>query len=506
MFALLGAGLPLGLLSLLPFLGGAGSWRVLAASLLVAPVASLWLLWSTWRDDRYARGRLLLVGAAWLTAALVGLRYFGVLSPIAVVLPLGVFFFGMTRDERVQALAYAITAAAYFVLAVSSLRSGSAEPVGAPFTPPQSMTLVAVVEIVLAVSFLTARAARSTALLAMARGERASAALAQKDAILSEVQTDLARALDVAGVGRFSDTVVGNYRLGAVLGRGAMGEVYEAVHLETRAEAAVKLLHTHTLREPGSVARFLRESRMAAALETRHVVRILEVGGFDGDLPYLAMERLRGEDLAELLRRRTTLHIPEVLRLLSEIGAGLTAARARGIVHRDVKPRNLFLSSHADSKETTWKLLDFGVSKFATAAATYADGRIIGTPEYMAPEQAAGEPVTYKTDLFSLGAVVYRALTGAQPFAGDHVVEVLYKVVHAMPPRPSLLAELAPDVDLVLAVALAKSPADRFESAEALRDALAAAATGELAADLRARAHKIVAALPWGEIPFQDGY
>jgi serine/threonine protein kinase len=146
-----------------------------------------------------------------------------------------------------------------------------------------------------------------------------------------------------------------------------------------------------------------------------------------------------------------------------------------------------------------WKLLDFGVSRFATADVTHADGRIIGTPEYMAPEQAAGEAVTHQTDLFSLGAVVYRALTGNPAFAGDHLAEVLYKVAHTMPPRPSALADLATEVDVVLAVALAKAPADRFRSAEELREALESATRGNVLPELRERAERILAVTPWSE-------
>ena len=515
LFALLGVALPTSGLFLLPFLGGEVRAReVFGASLVVAAIGSAWLLWSLRDSERYDPWRLLGVGTLWLLAELAGLHYVGAFSPLVAVLPLGILFFGMTRDEWLQALAFAAGAGSYLVLALESVHPrrveydalGAQSPSGAivdsaSLTPLQSLVMLAVVELSLAIAFIAARSARSATMLALARHERASSAVVQKDAQLSELQKDLAHALDVAGVGRFSDTVVGSYKLGEVLGRGAMGEVYLAHHRDTHEEAAVKLLHTHTMREPGSVQRFLREAKMAAALETRHAVRILEVGGFEGDLPYLAMERLRGEDLAELLRRSPRLNMLEVLRFLAEVGAGLSAAREAGVVHRDVKPRNLFLSEGDKPGERIWKLLDFGVSTFATADVTHGDGRIIGTPEYMAPEQAAGEPVTYRTDLFSLGAVVYRALTGYQAFVGDHIVEVLYQVGHAMPPKPSAVADLAPEIDVVLAVALAKVPTDRFESAEELRHALESAARGEVTTELRERARKILEVFPWGETP-----
>ena len=510
MFALLAVVLPLNVLLLLPFLGGEPrAKQVFGASVLAALASSAWLSWSLHGDDRYDPSRLALVGVLWLAASLAGIHYFGVFSPVVVVLPLGVLFFGLTRDARLQTASYALAGGSYFALAVVTLHGRSLDPgivSGSRVTPAQSMVMIAVAEIVLLVTFVNARAARAATLLALARHERAAWAVVQKDALLLELQRDLARALDVAGVGRFSDTVVGKYRLGVVIGRGAMGEVYEAVHEETREEVAVKLLHTHTLREPGSVQRFLREAKMAGALETEHAVRILEVGGEADELPYIAMERLRGDDLAEILRRSGTLTVAEVFRLLAEVGKALSAARGAGIVHRDVKPRNLFLCDAKDGVRTTWKLLDFGVSKFATADVTHTGDRIIGTPEYMAPEQAAGEVVTHRTDLFSLGAVVYRALTGSPAFAGDHIAEVLYQVAQTMPPRPSALADLPPEVDLVMAVALAKRPAERFDSASELLLALEDAARGVISPDLAARAHRLIAASPWTEPMASESY
>ena len=501
-FALLAVVLALNVLFLLPFLGGASGARDLfGAALVLAAVSSGWWLWSLQKDERYDAWRLLLVGAFWLGAALAGVHYFGVFSPVVVVLPLGVVFFGMTRDPRAQNVAYVAAAVSYFALVLGTLRGHEGDPgittVG-QLSPVQSMLLAAIVEVVLLVTFLTARAARAATVVALARHERAATFILHKEGLILELQKDLARALDVAGVGRFSDTVVGKYRLGAVIGRGAMGEVYEAVREETHEEAAVKLLHTHSLREPESVRRFLREAKTAAAIDTAHVVKVLEVGGFDGELPYIAMERLRGADLAEILRRDGPMTLRDVLAMLSEVGAGLAATRAAGVVHRDVKPRNLFLSEGDGSAAPVWKLLDFGVSKLATADITHTQGHIIGTPEYMAPEQAAGQPVTHKADLFSLGAVVYRALTGSPAFAGDHIVEVLYQVAHTMPLRPSSLTDLPAEVDLVMAIGLAKGPADRFETAEELGAALEAAARGQIKAELASRARRLLAVLPWG--------
>jgi serine/threonine-protein kinase len=163
------------------------------------------------------------------------------------------------------------------------------------------------------------------------------------------------------------------------------------------------------------------------------------------------------------------------------------------VVHRDLKPRNLFLSSRGD----LWKILDFGVARVAGEQTLTVD-QIVGTPNYMAPEQANGAAVTHRTDLFALGVIAYRALTGRPAFEGEVTAEILYKVVHAMPPRPSEVVSLPPDVDLVLAIAMAKEAADRFDSAAELAQALDAAARGRLAAPLRTRAERLLARLPWG--------
>jgi eukaryotic-like serine/threonine-protein kinase len=220
------------------------------------------------------------------------------------------------------------------------------------------------------------------------------------------------------------------------------------------------------------------------------------------------MERLRGEDLAERLRRETRLELDDVVAMLVQIGRGLSAAQAAGIVHRDLKPRNIFYAdgpgaasgqnaSAGAPAPRIWKILDFGVSKLAGQESTQTFDRIVGTPEYMAPEQAAGADVTHKTDLFSLAVIVYRALTGHPAFSGDHIVEILYRVASTMPPRASELAHLPLEVDAVLAIAMAKASADRFDSAEEFAKALEAAGQGKIEPSLSARAERVLAKHPW---------
>jgi serine/threonine-protein kinase len=207
------------------------------------------------------------------------------------------------------------------------------------------------------------------------------------------------------------------------------------------------------------------------------------------------MELLTGEDLAEMLRARPRLSLRDVVRLVREAGAGLDAARAAGIVHRDVNPHNLFA---AESGETTvWKLLDFGVARHFEPGAGVTRAEVAGTPQYMAPELALGRDVGHRADLFSLAAVAYRALTGQAPFVGAGVPDTLMHVVHQMPARPSELCRVPVGLDGVLAVALAKDPELRFDSGAELAAAFERAARGEEDAELRARADHILQGLPW---------
>jgi serine/threonine-protein kinase len=289
---------------------------------------------------------------------------------------------------------------------------------------------------------------------------------------------------------------VGSFQLGVVIGRGAMGEVYEARHVDTGEEAAVKLLHPNVVGDRGYVERFVREVQAARAVESPHIVRVLQVSDPGAAFPFLAMERLRGHDLAHTLRTRRRLGRERVLQLVREVGAGIEAAGNAGIVHRDIKPQNLFLHGAGDAR--VWKILDFGVSKLGGGGGTLTQGRVVGTPGYMAPEQAQGKDVDSRADLYALAAIAYRAITGHPPFTGKDAATTLYHVVYDMPRRPSELAELPPDVDAVLAIALAKNPDDRFFTAFEFAGALAAGFVGALDEEWRDRARRLALRDPWG--------
>ncbi|TMQ23764.1 MAG: serine/threonine protein kinase [Deltaproteobacteria bacterium] len=241
--------------------------------------------------------------------------------------------------------------------------------------------------------------------------------------------------------------------------------------------------------DPAQRARLARELTAGRALASPHVVRILD-GDAGAALPFLAMERLHGATLAQRFRREPRLTGDALRALCRQIGAALDAAAAAGIVHRDLKPQNLF-----SCDDGTWKLLDFGVARVADVAAP--DDGVIGTPHYMAPEQALGQPVDTRADLHALGAIAYRCATGRPPFDAADPAALLYAVVHRMPVRPSALAELPADFDRFCAIALARSPADRFASGAALSRALDAALRSALDAGARDRGDALLRAQPW---------
>jgi serine/threonine protein kinase len=272
-----------------------------------------------------------------------------------------------------------------------------------------------------------------------------------------------------------------------------MGEVYEARHTQTGAPAAVKLLRRELLSEPRHVERFLREVQIARAIDSPHVVRVLETATPDDGLPFLAMERLRGTTLGELLRDQDTLTGVDLATMLTHVGRAFAAARDARVVHRDVKPHNLMLCD-----DGAWKVLDFGIAALADSSSTLTHGSVIGTPAYMSPEQARGEPVDHRADVYALGAVIYRCVTGRVPFAAGDTPSLLYAVIHDMPLRPSAIARVDADLERVLLVALAKDRDARPGSVAELVAACDAAATGTLPDELVRRADALARRQPWG--------
>jgi serine/threonine protein kinase len=273
---------------------------------------------------------------------------------------------------------------------------------------------------------------------------------------------------------------LGPYRVFRVLGVGGMGVVLEAVDEQLQRPVALKALLPQLAASASARERFLREARAAAAIDHDHVVTIYQVGE-DRGIPYLAMPLLQGETLDTRLRRDRRLGVAEAARVGREVAEGLAAAHRRGVVHRDVKPANIWLETHGSepgdsSPRYRVKLLDFGLARAAGEGGRLTQsGAVVGTPADMAPEQAGGRAVDERADLFSLGCVVYRCLTGQVPFRGSDTLATLAALATETP-RP--VRELNPEVPAALAELverlLAKDPACRPPSARAVAEALAA--------------------------------
>jgi serine/threonine protein kinase len=262
---------------------------------------------------------------------------------------------------------------------------------------------------------------------------------------------------------------LGPYRVLKVLGRGGMGVVFQAEDTGLLRMVALKAILPSLGISPSIRERFIREARAAAALKHPHVVTVFQVGEECG-APYLAMEYLEGEPLDARLAREGRLPVAEVLRIGREIALGLAAAHAKGLIHRDVKPANVWLEG--DARHV--KILDFGLARAMTAGAQLTQsGAIMGTPAYMAPEQAAGRQVDGRVDLFSLGCVLYEMSTGERPFKGDDAVAVISALALETPPTPrSLNAEVPAGLSDLISRLLEKEPARRLASADATAEAL----------------------------------
>jgi serine/threonine-protein kinase len=277
--------------------------------------------------------------------------------------------------------------------------------------------------------------------------------------------------------------VGGKYRLETVLGYGGMGSVWEAMHLGLHKRVAVKLIGREFAASPEIRARFDNEAKAAAKLQSRHVVHIYDNGELDDGTPYIAMELLTGESLRARLKRDRTLSLKETVDILLQVCRALGRAHAAGIVHRDIKPDNLFLADSQDDDNYVVKVLDFGIAKIAPQAGITSStrtGSAVGTPDYMSPEQMRGlKSIDKRTDYYSLGLVAYRMLTGERAFQGDSFAD-LAVVVSTTSPRS--LLELRPDLPPAMEDwfrrASARDPSDRFQTAQELSEALVAASGG----------------------------
>lgn len=475
-----------------PLLPGDPTASALLLTCVGCSLASILFLYLRTNDPIAFRRPTTLLG--WFIPAVnvtAVIPFFGVFSPAAVVLVLGIYFTGLGRSKGLAIAVYAVCAGMQGLLAILVITEvvyDTGLVAIMPMAKRDQWIVQGLVQVVLAGTYITARFSRKTALAAVTELERAVRLAAHREALLLEAREELERALR-SGRGRFSDQTLGVYELGDMIGRGAMGEVYEAAAPDG-SSVAIKLLSQASLGNVNHVLRFLRELRTAANLVADNVVRVIEVG--ESPVPYLVMERLHGKTLSEMLRNQRTLAPREVVDMVQQVGAGITAAARAGIVHRDLKPQNVFLH-----QGTTWKVLDFGVARAIDAGDTLTAGHVVGTPSYMAPEQANSGAVDHASDLYALAAITYRALTGHPPYAAGEIAETLYKVIHTSPRRPSELVEMPSDVDLVLAIGLAKRPVDRFSCAADFADALRMALRGELPEEMQERGAVLVRGGAW---------
>ncbi|MBX3161741.1 MAG: serine/threonine protein kinase [Deltaproteobacteria bacterium] len=470
----------------------------LAALLAVGVAGSVWMHARLRDPARYDAARMTVLALIALACGQLGILYVGAFSAAPLMIALGLYFFCRTENTASAYAIYAIAAGGHAIEAALVIAGVIDDPGFYPVRRGASVATQiagqAMLQVGYALSFWLARITRRSSLRSISELQRATRLAAQRDVQVAELRRDLDRALEIGGPGRFTGQVVGSWQLANVLGRGAVGEVYEATHGMTGADAAVKLLRRELLVEPRHVERFLREVRVASAIESPHVVKVLEASGPLDAVPFLAMERLRGATLGDILRRDGTLVGVELDVLVGQICSALERARTAGIVHRDLKPQNIMLAGGL------WKVLDFGIALLADGSGTLTRGGVVGTPAYMAPEQARGEAVDHRADVYALGAIMYRCLTGRVPFSGRDTPSILYAVAHVMPLRPSALASVSPAAELVLALALCKARDERFASAAELAAAYEAASTGTLPDAFARRAHAILDEDPWTEL------
>jgi serine/threonine-protein kinase len=267
-------------------------------------------------------------------------------------------------------------------------------------------------------------------------------------------------------------TVDGRYRVDSVLGEGGMGTVYEVRHTTLSRSFALKVLRKDLAEDEELAARFIQEAKATAAVRHPQVVSISDFGRLDDGRPYFVMELLQGQTLSQLIKSGGPVPVARGARIVSKVARGLAAAHASGVVHRDLKPENIVLI--AASSDDDVRIVDFGAAMLQGATRLTKAGVVFGTPHYMSPEQAAGNPVDHRADVYSLGVIMYEMFTGRVPFEGDTYMGVLTQHLYVRPTPPSKVLEASSlgALEAVILHALEKRPEERYQSMGELEDAV----------------------------------
>jgi serine/threonine-protein kinase len=275
---------------------------------------------------------------------------------------------------------------------------------------------------------------------------------------------------------REGDVLAGKYRIERVIGIGGMGVVVAATHMQLDQRVALKFLLPEALANKEVVARFAREARSAAKIQSEHVARVIDVGTLETGSPFMVMEYLEGRDLADVLRERGALPIEDAVGYVLQACEAIAEAHAASIVHRDLKPANLFLAGRAD-KRSIIKVLDFGISKSSSGkpedASLTRTSAIMGSPLYMSPEQmVSAKQVDQRCDIWALGVILYELVTGRPPFVAEAMTEIVAQILMQQPAPPDP-ASVKPELWAVIQRCLEKDPAKRFQNVGELAEAIA---------------------------------